>query len=185
MGKEGVREHVLTQRCPLQVCIVCQSANMVFSVLSHAIQIWNVVSSVYTMSDGGNFLSLMYVHLLTCTLCCRVAGDSVPDVGSSSLLYYQTSLVEVPDHVVYLLCHHSIHLLPCNSQAAGLHHTKVLPSFKLYPTLYFKRSYFPLKRIELSTTYFDTFWQIPFSLPSVGWCINGSSSSTRSAMPQE
>lgn len=43
---------------------------------------------VYTVSDGGNVLFLMYTHLLTCTPCCLVAGDSVPDVGSSSLLYY-------------------------------------------------------------------------------------------------
>lgn len=57
--------------------------------------------------------------------CCLVAGDSVPDVGSSSLLYYQTPLVEVPDHVVYLLCHHSIRLLPRHSQALGLHHAEV------------------------------------------------------------
>lgn len=54
-----------------------------------------------------------------------VAGDSVPDVGSTSLLYYQTSLVEVSYHLVYLLCHHSLRLFPCYTQAPGLHYTEV------------------------------------------------------------
>lgn len=58
-----------------------------------------------------------------------VAGDSVPDVGSTSVLYYQTSLVEVSYHLVYLLCHHSLCLFPCHSQAPGLHYTKVRLSF--------------------------------------------------------
>lgn len=44
-----------------------------------------------------------------------VAGDSVPDVGSTSLLYYQTSLVAVSYHLVYLLCHHSLHFFPGHS----------------------------------------------------------------------
>lgn len=54
-----------------------------------------------------------------------VAGDSVPDVGSTSLLYYQTSLVEVSYHLVYLLCHHSLRLLSRHTQASGLHYPKV------------------------------------------------------------
>lgn len=65
------------------------------------------------------------LHLLNPLLVYPVAGDPVPDVGSSSLLYYQTSLVEVPDHLVYLLCHHSLRLLPRHPQAAGVHHTEV------------------------------------------------------------
>lgn len=65
------------------------------------------------------------MRLLNPLLVCPVAGDPVPDVGSSSLLYYQTPLVEVPDHLVYLLCHHSLRLLPRHPQAAGMHHTKV------------------------------------------------------------
>lgn len=44
-----------------------------------------------------------------------VAGDSVPDVGSTALLYYQTSLVAVSYHLVYLLCHHSLRLFPGHS----------------------------------------------------------------------
>lgn len=77
------------------------------------------------------FCLMMFGPFFTCisqhvhSLCCLVAGDSVPDVGSSSLLHYQTSLVEVPVHLVYLLCHHSVHFLPCHSQATGLHHTEV------------------------------------------------------------
>lgn len=65
------------------------------------------------------------MRLLKPLLVYPVAGDPVPDVGSSSLLYYQTPLVEVPDHLVYLLCHHSLRLLPRHTQAAGVHHTEV------------------------------------------------------------
>lgn len=64
-------------------------------------------------------------RLLNPLLVCPVAGDPVPDVGSSSLLYYQTPLVEVPDHLVYLLCHHSLHFISRHPQAAGVHYTEV------------------------------------------------------------
>lgn len=78
-----------------------------------------------------HFLSPPHIHHSVSSCSCLSAGDAVPDVGSSSVFHYQAPLVEVSEHVVHLLRHHSVHLLPCDSQATGLHHTEVNPKLRL------------------------------------------------------
>lgn len=112
------------------------------------------------------FLELLtFMCFLTCTLCCLLAGDSVPDVGSPSLLYYQTSLVEVPDHLVCLLCHHSIHILPGHSQAPGLHYTQVRPRLSTPVWHTFLITLMPTDTVLCATNQsLTTLFQLDFSI---------------------
>lgn len=117
-AERGNTQHACRQIIQITLHILYrQTVHRPVSSTVHSLVLSVIQSQIY----------LMCVCTLKCVLFIFVAGDSVPDVGGSSVLHHQASLVEVSGHVVHLLCGHCIRYLPCHTQAPGVHHAQVRP----------------------------------------------------------